>query len=294
MRPKGWQVWWLAARPKTLGAAIGPVILGTALATGDNGFHPIAALAALFGAIMIQIATNFANDYYDFHTGADEGERLGPIRATQAGWVTPAAMKRAMIIAFGLAFCAGIYLVARGGWPIVVIGLASILFGILYTGGPYPLGYNGLGEVFVLIFFGPIAVAGTHYVQALEWSWTAVLMGLSPGLFSVGILTVNNLRDIKGDRQAGKHTLAVRFGATFASWEYVGSITVAILLPVVVALSQTTYNWPVILSLLVLVPAIAPMSAVFRETGRELNNVLAATGRLLLMYTFFFSIGWLL
>ncbi len=268
--------------------------MGTALALGDDGFHLLAALAALVGAIMIQVATNYANDYFDYRAGADAGERLGPTRATQAGWVTPEAMKRATIIAFGLAFVAGIYLVGRGGWPIVIIGLSSILFGVLYTGGPYPLGYNGLGEIFVLFFFGPVAVAGTHYVQALEFSWVAAVVGLAPGLFSVGILTVNNLRDIVGDRKSGKRTLAVRFGATFAKWEYTISISAGIILPVAVALTLTPPRWWVLLALLTAISAIAPIRTVFTQSGRVLNDVLAATGRLLVMYSLFFSVGWLL
>ena len=292
--PRGLAVWVLAARPKTLGAALGPVVIGTALAVGDNGFHLLAAVAALFGAIMIQIATNYANDYFDFKSGADKGERLGPTRATQAGWVSPSAMKRATMFAFGLAFCAGIYLVSRGGWPIVAIGLSSILFGILYTGGPYPLGYNGLGELFVIIFFGPVAVAGTYYVQTLQFSWLPVLVGLSPGLFSVGILTVNNLRDIAGDRQSGKRTLAVRLGASFARWEYTVCIVGAILLPIVVALSLSPPRLWTLLALITLASAVAPIRAVFVQSGRALNDVLAATGRLLVMYALFFSIGWLL
>jgi len=221
MSPSRFQVWILASRPKTLAAAIAPVIIGCAMAYADNAFHWLAALAALFGSVMIQIGTNFANDYFDFKKGTDTHERIGPVRVTQAGLVKPVTMKRAIAIAFGLAFLAGIYLVWRGGLPVIGIGLLSILFGILYTAGPLPLGYNGLGDIFVFLFFGLVAVGGTYYVQALTITPEAIIAGAAPGFWSVGILTVNNLRDIDNDRKGGKKTLAARFGRTFARSEYV-------------------------------------------------------------------------
>lgn len=284
----------MAARPKTLPAAVAPVVIGTVMAYGDGLVHWLSAAAALFGAIMIQIGTNFANDYYDYTKGTDEGERLGPTRATQAGLVTPIQMKVAIAVAFGLAFLAGVYLVYRGGWPVVVIGLASILFGILYTGGPYPLGYHGLGDIFVLIFFGPVAVGGTYYVQTLTITWPVIVAGLAPGLFSVAILTVNNLRDVKGDAAAGKHTLAVRFGETFAKSEYLLSIVVASLVPlsIVLALQDRVFCVATVIIPVLAIPAIR---SVFANTdGPSMNNALAGTGRLLLFFTLLFSVGWLL
>jgi len=231
------RVWLLASRPKTLPAAVAPVVIGTAMAVRDGAFHAMFALAALVGAVLIQIGTNLANDYADFRSGVDSGERLGPMRVTQAGLVTPTAIKRATALVFCLALLIGIHLVWRGGWPVVIIGLSSILFGILYTAGPYPLGYNGLGDVFVLIFFGPVAVAGTYYVQALDAPLPVMIAGLAPGLFSVGILTVNNLRDIDNDIRAGKRTLPARFGRTFARWEYAVCVLAASILPSVLWLT---------------------------------------------------------
>lgn len=288
------KVWVLASRPKTLWAAVAPVIIGTALACADSAGHPLSALAAMFGAVMIQIGTNFANDYLDYKKGTDTAERLGPMRVTQAGLVKPTTMKRATALIFLLAVLAGLFLVWRGGWPIVVIGLCSILFGVLYTGGPYPLGYNGLGEIFVLIFFGPVAVGGTYYVQALDINALVVLAGTAPGLFSVAILTVNNLRDIDGDREAGKKTLAVRFGRSFSRWEYLLSIVIASLIPatMVVISGQRYYA---LVAMVVIVLAIPTFKTVFTRTeGEKLNNALAATGKLLLIFSLIFSIGWLL
>ncbi|RMF56518.1 MAG: 1,4-dihydroxy-2-naphthoate octaprenyltransferase, partial [Calditrichaeota bacterium] len=200
---KQWKVWLMASRPRTLGAAIAPVLMGLSMAYADMGLHMPSAIATLICALLIQIGTNFANDYYDFVQGADTGERLGPTRATQAGLVTPQAMKKAFIMVFSVAFLIGLYLIWRGGWPIFLIGVLSILFGILYTGGPYPLGYNGLADIFVLIFFGPVAVGGTYYLQTLQINGLVLIAGLAPGLISTALLTVNNLRDVITDRQAG-------------------------------------------------------------------------------------------
>ncbi|MEW6050649.1 MAG: 1,4-dihydroxy-2-naphthoate polyprenyltransferase [Candidatus Zixiibacteriota bacterium] len=288
------KTWLAAARPKTLWASVAPVIIGTAMAYSDGGGHLLSALAALFGAVMIQIGTNFANDYSDHAMGTDTGERLGPLRVTAAGLVTPQAMKRATIIVFGLAVLAGCYLVVRGGLPILLIGIFSILFGVLYTAGPFPLGYNGLGDIFVLIFFGFVPVWGTHYVQTLEPAVTPLVAGVPPGMFSVAILTVNNLRDIDGDRAAGKRTLAARFGRTFARTEYVACLIVAASTPILLVLVGTA-PVPALLSLLFVPVSIPTVRAVLTRTdGPSLNNALAATGKLLLVYSLLFSIGWLL
>lgn len=283
----------LASRPKTLWASISPVIIGTAMAfqagKGDWG----SAIVVLFAAVMIQIGTNFANDYLDFTKGTDTSDRLGPIRVTQAGLVSPTTMSTATGVAFSLAFIAGIYLVYRGGWPIAVVGVTSILFGILYTAGPLPLGYNGLGEIFVLIFFGPVAVAGTYYVQAQEFSWSTVISGIAPGLFSVAILTVNNLRDIENDRASGKKTLPVRLGRGFARIEYLICILVACLIPSVLFATSESRPRSLFATLIILL-AIPTIKTVFSEEGKILNNALASTGRLLLFYSLLFSAGWLI
>ncbi len=286
-------VWLQASRPKTLWAAVAPVIMGTAMAHADGVMHWPSAMAALAGAVLIQIGTNFANDYFDFLKGADAGPRLGPVRATQAGLVTPQAMRTAFVIAFALAFCIGIYLVWRGGWPIVAIGLSSILFGILYTATPVALAYLGIADLFVLIFFGPVAVGGTYYVQALGITPTVLIAGLAPGLISTAILTVNNLRDIEGDRAAGKKTLVVRFGKTFARFEYLFSLLAACLIPVWLYLKGQAQAAALVV-LLTLPLALPAIRTIFSGAeGRVLNDVLAATGKLLLFYSLFFSIGWL-
>ena len=285
------KIWLLAARPKTLWAAIAPVIIGTAMAYESGGFNLLSAIAALVGGVMIQIGTNFANDYFDFKKGADEHDRLGPTRMTQAGLVSPNAMRLAMIIAFKIALLAGMYLVYRGGVPIVVIGLLSILFGVLYTAGRYALGYVGLADLFVLLFFGPVAVGGTYYVQTLQISWPVIVAGFAPGLFSVAILTVNNLRDIEGDKNVGKKTLPVRFGAGFARIEYLLSVVVACIIPAVIIL---LYDAPVysVITVVVILAAIPSFRLVFNSRGIVLNDVLASTGKLLLLYAVIFSIGW--
>lgn len=285
------KIWILAARPKTLWAAVAPVIIGTAMALRSEGFHPPAALAALFAAIMIQIGTNYANDYFDYKKGADQPDRLGPTRVTQAGLVSPMVMKRATVSVFALAILAGLYLVWRGGVPILVIGLLSIIFGVFYTAGRYALGYTGLADLFVLIFFGPVAVGGTYYVQTLQINWPVIIAGVAPGLFSVAILTVNNLRDIESDRKAGKNTLPVRLGASFARYEYLTALLVASLIPTFIYLNYGAGMYSVA-TLLVLPVAFPVLKTVFTASGSILNDVLASTGRLLLMYSIIFSVGW--
>ena len=289
-----WKVWWLAARPKTLWASVAPVLMGAAMAYSDGKFHGISALAALVGAILIQIGTNLANDYYDYLKGADQQRRLGPLRVTQAGLIAPLSMKRAFIFTFFLAFVIGTYLIWRGGLPILIIGFFSILLGILYTGGPFPLGYNGLGDIFVLIFFGPVAVGGTYYVQALTLTPEVVVAGLAPGLLSTALLTVNNLRDIDTDREAGKKTLAVRFGKHFAQWEYMFCILVAAFLPVYLSMTLHAHYFS-ILAILFLIPAIGEIKTIFNfHDPAVLNQTLARTGKMIFLYSVLFSIGWIL
>ena len=287
-------VWILAARPKTLGAGIAPVLMGLALAAGDRAAHVPSFLCALLGSILIQIGTNFANDYFDHQKGADTPNRIGPLRVTQAGLISPHIMWRATVLVFLAACLPGLYLVWRGGWPIVAIGLASIVCGLLYTGGPLPFGYLGLGDFFVLVFFGPVAVAGTYYVQTLTVTSTSLIAGIAAGLFSVAILVVNNLRDIEQDRVAGKHTLAVRFGRSFARWEYATALVLgAIAIPVLLAI--LTGRWGVLFGALALVAAIRVLRTVFTsEDGEKLNEALATTGKLLLLFSVLFSLGWFL
>ncbi|UCC43953.1 MAG: 1,4-dihydroxy-2-naphthoate polyprenyltransferase [Candidatus Zixiibacteriota bacterium] len=288
------KIWIMASRPKTLWAAVSPVLIGSVMAVRADGFHLAAAFAALIGAMMIQIGTNFANDYFDYRKGTDRSDRLGPTRVTQAGLVAPETMKRAVAVAFTLAAVAGLYLIWRGGWPILIIGVLSILFGILYTAGPYPLGYHGLGELFVLVFFGPVAVGGTYYVQVGQIGLPILVAGLSPGLFSVAILTVNNLRDIETDRSSGKRTLAVVFGRTFARLEYVAVIVTACAIPALLTWRGYGSVW-LLLSLIVIPVAVPAVRTVLSNTdGEALNDVLASTGRLLLLFSILFCAGWML
>lgn len=288
------KIWLLASRPKTLAAGLTPVLIGTAMAAAADAFHGASAVAAALGALLIQIGTNFANDYFDFVKGTDTEERIGPKRATQAGLVSPKTMLVATVLVFGLSFLPGAYLIYRGGWPFLAIGIVSVICGVLYTGGPWPLGYLGLGDLFVLIFFGPVAVAGTYYVQALTLTPDVVIAGLIPGLFSTAILTVNNLRDADTDVRTGKKTLAVRFGKPFARWEYAVCLVVpGIVLPLYLCV-QTGGHWFSLAALATMALAIPLIKNVFcSEDGTVLNDTLAGTGKLLLLFSIVFSIGWL-
>ncbi|NKB24277.1 MAG: 1,4-dihydroxy-2-naphthoate polyprenyltransferase [Kiritimatiellae bacterium] len=285
-------IWIIACRPKTLWAAFSPVLIGTAIAYSDGFVHLLSASVALLFAVFIQIGTNFCNDVADFKKGADTKERKGPLRATQAGLVSPQTMIWATSLAFGIAFLFCLYLIYRAGWPIAIIGIFSILFGILYTAGPFPLGYHGLGDLFVLVFFGPVAVVTTYYVQALEINWIVILAGFPPGFLSVAILVVNNLRDREEDAKVGKKTWAVRFGKTFARLEYVTCIGGAVIIPVflVFRLSERMYALTTILILILALPAIRKM---FNATsGTVLNPLLGYTAKLLLLYSVLFAMGW--
>lgn len=287
--------WILAARLRTLGAALAPVLIGTAMAFGDGARAWGAALAAALGAICIQIGTNFANDYFDFIKGTDTAERVGPTRATQAGLVSPQQMFVAFVSVFAFSVLPGLYLVYLGGWPIVLIGILSLLSGVLYTAGPFALAYIGLGDLFVLIFFGFVATAGTYYVQTGFVTPAVMLAGASPGLLSTAILTVNNLRDRLTDAQSNKRTLAVRFGAGFARIEYLlcwlGAVTIP---PVIYFALDSGHPWS-LLACLTFIPALPRIRQVFRlDADPALNPLLGETGKLLLLYSVLFSVGWLL
>src|ERR1700690_1606030 len=222
-----WKIWWLAFRPKTLPAAASGVVMGSALAWMDHSFQILPAFAALCVALLLQIGSNVANDVYDFERGADTSERHGPLRVTQARLLSPAQMKHAMWIIFGVAALFGFYLAYLRGWLVIGLGLAAIVSAIAYTGGPFPLGYYGLGDLFVFIFFGVMCVAGTYYVQTGSVSAAAWWMSIPIGLVVTDILVVNNLRDLEQDRSAGKHTLAVLIGERWTRIQYVGFIVVS-------------------------------------------------------------------
>jgi 1,4-dihydroxy-2-naphthoate octaprenyltransferase len=291
---KTWQIWLLAARPKTLWAGIIPVVVGTVMAFQAGKFHMMSFLATLAVAVLIQVGTNFANDLFDFQKGADNEARKGPMRVTQARFVTPHQMKVATVVVLGSAFLVGLYLVWRAGWPILTIGVLSILFAVLYTGGPHPLGYMGLGDVFVLVFFGPVAVGGTYYILAGHINMAVLLAGFALGMIATAILIVNNLRDIETDRKSGKNTLAVRFGAGFAKAEYLAMIGGAMLLPIIIYFMEGRHGWA-ILAALYIFPAIPVIRKVFTGAdGHVLNDALAGTARLMAVFGFLFSLGWLL
>ena len=273
--------WFSAARVKTLPAAIAPVLVGTMIAYPSIIGWVFAA--TILATLMIQIGTNFANDYFDHKNGVDNEDRLGPARATAEGWITPAMMKRGFILAFGLSFLFGLSLVYRGGLPILLIGLLSILFGILYTGGPKPLGYLGFGDILVFIFFGPVAVAGTVYVHTLSFSWTAVLFGCGVGAVTNAILIVNNKRDIDNDRVSGKMTMVARFGLRFANVEYVAMWIIALLAPVAAALISG-HNILMVGAAGTLIGI--PLIATFIKTeGAALNPMLGKTAGGLMFYS---------
>ena len=280
----------LACRPKTLPAAAAPVVVGAATAESLHAFRAGPALAALVGALLLQIGANLANDVFDFRRGADSGPRVGPLRVTQAGLIAPAAVLRGMWAAFGLAALAGIYLAAVAGWQVLAIGALSIVAALAYTGGPFPLGYHGLGELFVFIFFGLVAVGGTHFVQARSIAAGAVWAAVPMGLLAAAILVVNNLRDIATDRAAGKRTLAVRLGERGTQTEYVLLLAAAFAAPVA-AVAAGAAPVELLVTLAALPAAAAPVRRVLRESGAALNQALAETARLELAFAVLYALG---
>ncbi len=285
------QIWVMAARPKTLPAAAGPVVAGLGLAAHDGPIHWGVATVTLLTALLLQIGVNFANDVQDYEKGADTvDERLGPPRATALGLVTPKAMWRATWLTFGLALLLGLYLVKVGGWPILAIGLTAILAALAYTGGPYPLGYHGLGELFVFLYFGVFAVVGTYWLQRhavtpLPW-WAGAWLGL----LSTGILTVNNYRDLANDAQAGKHTLAVRLGPKGTRRFYAWLLGLPYLLPLLLV-GFGVAPWGILLVWLSAPMAALAVREIGHLQGRELNALLALTGKLTLLYGGLLALG---
>lgn len=281
-------IWWLAMRPKTLLAAATPVFVGSACAAATGGFRALPAFAALLGAMLLQIAANFANDVFDFEKGADTAARLGPTRAVAAGWIAPAAMRRALAVVIGLALFVGVYLVSVAGPVLLLIGLASIASAVAYTGGPYPLGYHGLGDVFVLFFFGFVAVTGTAFVQTGSVPEIAWLASVPVGALATAILVVNNVRDVETDIAAGKRTLPARWGRRFGVIEYWALLAVSYVVPFLPGLSRYGYGGG-LLPCLTLPLAIHLATRVARERGAALNPVLARTA--LLMFVFGVLLG---
>lgn len=286
------QVWVQAARPKTLGAAVAPVVVGTAMAWEAGGLHAPSALLALLGALLIQVGVNYHNDYQDFLKGTDTDERVGPTRVTQAGLVNPETMRAATITVFALAVLSGLYLIYRGGWPILAVGIASIGAALWYTGGRYSLAYIGLADLFVFIFFGPVAVAGTYYVQTLSVAPHVIVVGSGPGLLSVAILLVNNIRDVDDDRTAQKKTLVVRLGRSAGIALYAACAKGALLLPVVLWLWTGRHPWTMLTVLLAPLAVRATRSLTRTTDPAEINPLLGVTGRMLVLWALLFSVGW--
>jgi 1,4-dihydroxy-2-naphthoate polyprenyltransferase len=286
------RIWLMAARPRTLPAAIAPVLVGTALAIHDDELKVLAFLAALFGAILIQVGTNLSNDYSDARRGADTEDRLGPVRVTAGGLVPPRQVLVATYITFGLAVLVGMYLVAVAGPELLLVGAASILAGVLYTGGPRPYGYEGLGEVFVFTFFGIVAVTGTYYVQAETLPTEAFMLAIPVGLLAAAILVVNNVRDLETDRRAGKRTLAVRLGRERTRALYAAMLAAAF--GVLIPLAFDIGPWVLLAALAAPLAWQLIGTVQSHSDGPTLNRALAGTGMLQLVFCVLLSAGILL
>jgi 1,4-dihydroxy-2-naphthoate polyprenyltransferase len=292
--PAGVRIWLMAARLRTLPAAVAPVLVGTALAGYLHVFHPLRFVAALLGAILIQVGTNLSNDYSDARRGADTDDRLGPVRVTAGGLVPPSQVLLATYVTFGLAVLVGVYLIVVAGWQLLLIGVASILAGVLYTGGPKPYGYEGLGEVFVFLFFGLVAVAGSFFVQLRHLDWEAFALAVPVGLLASAILVVNNVRDIDTDRRAGKKTLAVRLGRDRTRTMYAGMVYLAYVLTPVTWIFGPLTAWLFLpwISLPLATPVVKLVRN--RTDGPSLNQALGKTGQLQLVFCILLSAGLLL
>ena len=283
--------WLLAARPKTLPAAVAPVLVGTAMAIADEQFAWLLAAAAFLVALLLQIGVNLANDYFDYVKGIDTQDRLGPPRVTQSGLIPAKQVKAGMLIAITLSVIPGLYLASVGGWPVILIGLFSFAAALAYSGGPFPLASHGLGDLFVFIFFGLVAVCGTYYVQALHLTRMVLLMGVVEGLLITAILVVNNLRDIHTDRQTGKRTLAVIIGERGSKIEYLLLLSAVYAIPIILWLGSRSSAW-IILPIVSLPPALVLMRRVWKSAGgQELNQALTNTAKLTLVYSLLLSIG---
>lgn len=284
------RAWLLAARPATLPAALGPVLVGLGVGLSQGAFDPVAAIACVLVALLLQVAANLANDLFDHRSGADAADRVGPVRAAASGLLSERALASGTAVVLGLAALCGLVLVAIGGPVLLVLGVLAIVAAVAYTGGPFPYGYRGLGEVAVFCFFGVVAVAGTAYLQTGTWSALGFAASIPVGALVTAILVVNNLRDVEPDRRAGKRTLAVILGARFARYEYLGLLVVAYLVPILLAVARTGPT--TLLPLLSLPLAVPLVGIVFRDGDpRRLNPVLRGTARLQLAFAILFSIG---
>lgn len=295
LNPGRLQVWFLASRPKTLSVSLSPVLVGTAIAwnaTGKVLWLPF--FAAIFAAALIQIGTNLFNDVGDYLRGTDTPERLGPKRVTAEGWLSVTRVKTGAWLVFALAFLCGIYLVWHGGWPIVLIGLASLAAGWAYTGGPKPIAYGPLGESFVFVFFGLVAVGGSYYLQTLSLTPIALLAAALVGLHAAAVITVNNYRDLDGDARNGKNTLAVKLGRTATRRIYAAEILAPYLLLPILALLSSHTDWRLALPLLSLPLGLKLIRRFYREApGPVFNQILAATAGLQLAYALLLALSFI-
>jgi 1,4-dihydroxy-2-naphthoate octaprenyltransferase len=282
--------WLLASRPKTLPAAAAPVVVGSAVAFWQYSFALIPALVTLLTALLLQVAANLANDVFDYYRGVDVPGRLGPIRVTASGLLSPRQVVIGLVGVLAAACILGGYLFVVAGWPILVIGLSAIIAALAYTGGPFPYGYHGLGDLFVFVFFGPVAVVGTYYIQALTVTWEAFWASIPIGLITIAILVVNNLRDIGTDGATGKRTLAVRLGVQGTRIEYLVCLILAYLSLIGMGVLQNMPIW-IFLAYGTIPQAYILVRMVFTQAGRPLNRALAGTGQLDLLFGLLFSAG---
>jgi 1,4-dihydroxy-2-naphthoate octaprenyltransferase len=287
--PSPLKLWIVAARPRTLPAAVAPVLVGTSLAASEDVFKPLRFVCALIGSIFIQIGTNLANDYSDARRGADTEDRLGPVRVTAGGLVPPRRVLIWTYVAFGIAVLAGVYLIAVAGWELLAVGVASIVAGVLYTGGPKPYGYEGLGELFVFLFFGIVAVVGSYFVQTEDLERAAFDLAVPVGLLASAILVVNNVRDIDTDRRAGKRTLAVRVGREKARRLFTLMIAFAYIALIGIVFELSAWVLLPLLTIPLAVPLVRTVNT--RTDGASLNGALADTGRLLAVFSLLLAVG---
>jgi 1,4-dihydroxy-2-naphthoate octaprenyltransferase len=286
-----WRAWTQAARPKTLPAAMSPVVVGIALAAADDAFQPLPAMAALAGALLIQIGTNLANDYFDYVKGVDVEGRKGPMRVAAGGLLSLRDLRVGIAVASGLAALVGVYLVWVGGWPILFVGVASLISALAYTGGPFPIGYHGLGDLFVFIFFGLAAVCGTYFVQALAVTRQVVVASVPIGALTVAILVVNNLRDIETDARTAKCTLAVMIGPRYTRLEYLFLLALAYAVPLLCLIAEWSSFW-ILLPWLTLPLALRLIRIIYGPSdGPPLNKALARTANLDLLFSLLFALG---
>ncbi len=283
-------IWWLAIRPRTLIASISPVLVGSSLTLRQGMFSSKIFFLTLSFAMLIQIGTNFANDYFDFLKGSDTKQRIGPIRVTQMGLVSKKTMKIAIFSVFLACSILGVLMTIVGGYVFFILALLAIIFGIGYTAGPFPLAYKGLGDIFVLIFFGPIAVLGCNFLYTHELSFTAFLAGIGPGLFSCAILSANNIRDIEEDKKAKKNTLAVRFGKKFAIAEYIFCVVAALFPPLI--LYYYEYTSPIAFANIGLIFLMfEPINSLFSKDNKQIAEALPKTAHIMTIYSLIFSLS---